>query len=484
MKPRAAATPSVSLPRAELPDALSRLLPEDAETGVVAPPIHAVESSDAPSATAPPVTRDDEEHASTPADTAPALPPVTLPLAATARRARAYSLGLVAALGISAIVHAAAVAWLGDRIARQGEEAAQDALSVELILDAPPLAPAKPIAGAEAAQPDPQTAEAADSAVAKTPAPDTPAPEPAESPTSEPLPDPRPSEAAAPPAASPVEPAQPTPAEAPSAPAAPEATIEAAKPTPSEAPPAPAPKPEEAAAPDAPSRESEKPAKSPPTTETAPPTLTARAATSQVAPEEPSEAAEPAKTDAQQPAEPAEQVGEAPAQVALPEADVPVPTPRPEPPKRAKAEAKPQPKAKPATQGQTRAANEQRAKAAKPPAKRAQRQPEQKAAAGRKGGATAGEKAAYSRRLISHVERHKRYPRQAARQELAGAASLSITIDRRGRLAGARLARGSGHAVLDEEALAVARRAAPYPRPPEGIGGNTLSFSVTLRFKP
>jgi protein TonB len=41
---------------------------------------------------------------------------------------------------------------------------------------------------------------------------------------------------------------------------------------------------------------------------------------------------------------------------------------------------------------------------------------------------------------------------------------------------------GSGHAVLDEEALATARGAAPYPAPPDGVGGKTYAFSVTLRF--
>ena len=64
------------------------------------------------------------------------------------------------------------------------------------------------------------------------------------------------------------------------------------------------------------------------------------------------------------------------------------------------------------------------------------------------------------------------------------ATKLAVTIDRSGRLAGARIAGSSGHAVLDEEALAAARRAAPYPRPPQGVGGATVAIAVTLRFAP
>lgn len=104
------------------------------------------------------------------------------------------------------------------------------------------------------------------------------------------------------------------------------------------------------------------------------------------------------------------------------------------------------------------------------------------ASAGRK--ASAGETRAYARRLTAHLERHKRYPREAERQRVSGATKLAVTIDRSGRLAGARVAGSSGHAVLDGAALEAARRAAPYPRPPEAIGGATVAISVTLRFKP
>lgn len=154
--------------------------------------------------------------------------------------------------------------------------------------------------------------------------------------------------------------------------------------------------------------------------------------------------------------------------------------------------ARPEPRAAPPTRRTERpaqaAAAPPRARTAQPAAPARQTRQQQAPAQAPQGGAArqaasaAGAEQAYARRLLGHVERHKRYPAAAARARITGSAQLAITIDRRGGLSGARLISSSGHAVLDQEALAVARRAAPYPRPPEGVGGATYSFGVTLRF--
>lgn len=105
-------------------------------------------------------------------------------------------------------------------------------------------------------------------------------------------------------------------------------------------------------------------------------------------------------------------------------------------------------------------------------------------AAGSTAGASisAGARNAYFRKLLGHVQHYKTYPAAAERAGMTGAALVSITIDRSGRLVKARVLRGSGHAILDNEALSVAGRAAPFPAPPDGVGSSTFSFSVTLRF--
>jgi protein TonB len=122
--------------------------------------------------------------------------------------------------------------------------------------------------------------------------------------------------------------------------------------------------------------------------------------------------------------------------------------------------------------------------AARKPAVEPRRKPTSAASAGSQARAAAapGAEAKYGRRLLSHVERYKRHPAGALSAGITGVTRLSITIDRTGGLAGARVSAGSGHRILDDEALAAARRAAPYPRPPEGVGGRTFSFAVTLRF--
>ncbi|MGN6767865.1 MAG: TonB family protein [Rhizobiaceae bacterium] len=100
-----------------------------------------------------------------------------------------------------------------------------------------------------------------------------------------------------------------------------------------------------------------------------------------------------------------------------------------------------------------------------------------------RGGASAGEKAAYAARLRSHVQRFERYPAEAERNGVTGSARIAITIDRSGRLLSSRLAGSSGSAILDDAARATAGRASPYPPPPDGIGGRTLTFAATVRFR-
>lgn len=179
----------------------------------------------------------------------------------------------------------------------------------------------------------------------------------------------------------------------------------------------------------------------------------------------------------------------------LPERMALLPSARPAPPaaraERATAPARQQ-RASPRETSQPAQTPPQRRQAASPaaasprtaaPAARENRRPAASApAAAPSRAASAGEQEQYARRLARHVERYKRYPAAAARQRITGVTSLSITINRSGGLVAARVASGSGHSVLDEEALAIARRAAPYPRPPENIGDRNFSFTVALRF--
>lgn len=81
--------------------------------------------------------------------------------------------------------------------------------------------------------------------------------------------------------------------------------------------------------------------------------------------------------------------------------------------------------------------------------------------------------------LGAHIQRHLRYP-SGGRDD--GVAFVAFTVDRSGNVLSARLARSAGDGALDDEAVACVRRAAPMPRPPEGMSGGSFSLVVPVRF--
>ena len=85
-------------------------------------------------------------------------------------------------------------------------------------------------------------------------------------------------------------------------------------------------------------------------------------------------------------------------------------------------------------------------------------------------------------RVVTLLERNKRYPVEAAARREQGVAQLSFSIDRTGRLVATRIARSSGSAALDREALALAQRAQPFPPPPSSLPGENVSLIVPIRF--
>jgi protein TonB len=109
------------------------------------------------------------------------------------------------------------------------------------------------------------------------------------------------------------------------------------------------------------------------------------------------------------------------------------------------------------------------------------RAPASTASAAASASAAAGDRTSYGRLVNGHVQRYKRYPESAARGGLRGAVKVSIGVGASGNLASARISASSGHKVLDDEALATVRRAAPYPKPPASFGG-TARLSLTLRY--
>jgi protein TonB len=88
----------------------------------------------------------------------------------------------------------------------------------------------------------------------------------------------------------------------------------------------------------------------------------------------------------------------------------------------------------------------------------------------------------YQSRLVAHLRRYRTYPSAARSKRLQGTAVVSFTIDKVGRVVGTSLAKGTGHQILDREALAMVRRASPFPAMPAGIGKARLTVRAPIRF--
>jgi protein TonB len=84
--------------------------------------------------------------------------------------------------------------------------------------------------------------------------------------------------------------------------------------------------------------------------------------------------------------------------------------------------------------------------------------------------------------LRAQLLRNKRYPSAAASNHETGSVVVSFTLDRSGRLLSRHIVRGSGHASLDEEALATIERSQPLPSPPADISPASLKITVPLNF--
>jgi protein TonB len=87
--------------------------------------------------------------------------------------------------------------------------------------------------------------------------------------------------------------------------------------------------------------------------------------------------------------------------------------------------------------------------------------------------------ASWKSELVAQLNRHKRYPSGATG---TGTATIAFTLNRSGEVTSARLVGSSGDSALDQEALALPRRASPLPAPPAGLPGTSFALNVPIRF--
>lgn len=88
----------------------------------------------------------------------------------------------------------------------------------------------------------------------------------------------------------------------------------------------------------------------------------------------------------------------------------------------------------------------------------------------------------WQQQLHAHLAKHKQYPRQARRRNQQGRPTVQFTMTRSGQVLAVSLVSHSGADVLDQEALALIRRAEPLPKLPSELGVEQLTLTVPIDF--
>ncbi|HQN65519.1 MAG TPA: energy transducer TonB [Methylophilus sp.] len=89
----------------------------------------------------------------------------------------------------------------------------------------------------------------------------------------------------------------------------------------------------------------------------------------------------------------------------------------------------------------------------------------------------------YGNQLGRAIAKHKQYPRIAQMRGWQGDVILDLKIDGGGKVLSASVRESSGFEALDKQALEMARKAAPFPAPPQALRNRTFNITVPVSFK-
>ncbi|HSM26699.1 MAG TPA: energy transducer TonB [Thioalkalivibrio sp.] len=88
----------------------------------------------------------------------------------------------------------------------------------------------------------------------------------------------------------------------------------------------------------------------------------------------------------------------------------------------------------------------------------------------------------YAANLQAWLERHKHYPRRARLRREEGVTLLYFVVNRNGEVLDYRIEQSSGHLSLDEEVLAMIRRAQPLLPFPDFLPRESMELVVPVQF--
>jgi protein TonB len=84
--------------------------------------------------------------------------------------------------------------------------------------------------------------------------------------------------------------------------------------------------------------------------------------------------------------------------------------------------------------------------------------------------------------VAARLQHNKRYPREAEVRRETGVVTLNFSVDRRGKVLSSRIVRSSGHSSLDDEVLAMLRRAEPLPAFGPAMTQSSIQLTVPIQF--
>lgn len=90
---------------------------------------------------------------------------------------------------------------------------------------------------------------------------------------------------------------------------------------------------------------------------------------------------------------------------------------------------------------------------------------------------------AYGNILGRAIAKHKSYPKIAQRRGWEGTTLLDLKLDSDGNVLSAIVRESSGYDALDNQALKMVEKAAPFPAPPKALQGRSFNITVPVSFK-
>jgi protein TonB len=158
--------------------------------------------------------------------------------------------------------------------------------------------------------------------------------------------------------------------------------------------------------------------------------------------------------------------------------EVPIPMMRPPPPK-PEVEKRKEPAPKKVVKKQVQPPASQAARTAKAEVAKSTHNA---AAATANGAGRSVSPAKWQSRLMSHLERRKRYPSAARSNREEGTVYVRFRIDDSGNVLSVSLSRSSGYPTLDSAVLDMVRAASPVPAPPAGVN-KTITAPVRFNLR-